>query len=286
MCQSDSEIMVSVCCITYNHEKYISQAIEGFLMQRASFKFEILIGEDCSTDSTRMLLEKYASRYPGLISLVVSDDNVGPLNNAVRVIKRARGKYIALCDGDDYWTDPYKLEKQVSFLENNKEFAICCHYMRQIEHDGQISYLDPRPVKIEYTYNDLVVNKQQQTSTASLVVQRSYINDLYTSDWFRKCYAGDKFVKLFVTSSTGKKIFVMPEVMSCYRRHQGGIWSMTQSKILKERQFNDFAVIIRQFKHNPVQKLILLRFYMKRYMKFEIKKFSINSAFHTIRTIL
>lgn len=286
MTEFGSEVIVSVCCITYNQEKYIAQALEGFVMQQTTFKYEIIIGEDCSTDSTRSILENYAERYPGLIYLVTSPDNVGPVNNAVRVIKRATGKYIAFCDGDDYWTDPLKLQKQVDFLENNTDYAICCHYMRQIEHDGQISYLDPKPRKLEYSYNRLIVNKQEQTSTASLMVERKYVEDLYTSDWYPRCHAGDKFVKLFATSHTGKKIYVIPEVMSCYRRHPGGIWSMTHSKILKERQFSDFNIIITKFRHNPLQKLILLRFYMKRYMSFEIRKYSVRSAFQTIRAIL
>lgn len=286
MDQLDTEALVSVCCITYNQEKYIAQAMEGFVMQKTSFKYEIIIGEDCSTDRTREIVEDYARRHPLLVILITSPENVGPVHNVVRILKKARGKYIAFCDGDDYWTDPNKLQKQVDFLQNNSQYVMCAHYMRQIEFDGQISYLDPKPVRLEYSYNKLIVNKQQQTPTASMLVERKYVEELYSSDWYPMCHAGDKFVKLFATFRSGKKIYVIPEVMSCYRRHSGGIWSMTHSNVLKERQFSDFSIIIRKFKHNSLQKMILLRFYMKRYMSFEIKTYSLSSALQTIRTIL
>ena len=125
--KSDSpEITVSICCITYNHEKYIAQCLDSFLMQRTSFRYEIILGEDCSTDSTRSIAEAYARQYPDRIRLLTGPVNVGAQKNLLRVLKRAAGKYIALCDGDDFWTDPAKLQKQVDFLENNPSYTMCC----------------------------------------------------------------------------------------------------------------------------------------------------------------
>lgn len=116
--------LVSVMMVTYNHEHYISQAIEGVIMQITSFRIELVIGEDCSTDSTRKICEKYKNKYPQLIRLLTTESNLGMIQNGNRTLKACTGKYIALNDGDDYWTDPYKLQKQVDFLESNEDYGL------------------------------------------------------------------------------------------------------------------------------------------------------------------
>lgn len=281
----ESDIMISVCCITYNHEQYIRESIEGFLMQKTNFKYEILIGEDCSTDKTRQIIEEYAKIYPH-IKLITSKTNVGPNRNARRVLEHAEGKYIAFCDGDDYWTDSLKLQKQFDFLENNPDYVICCHYCKKIDNSGQEIYVNENPVSLHYSYNDLMINNQAETSTASLLIRNSReLKELYSKDWFSTVNAADKFIKLFATSKTGKKIYVMPEVMSCYRKHAGGIWSMTPPEILKQRQLSDFNIIINHFEHDFFQKLRLLIFYIRRYLRFQIRNTKVSDAFQTIRSI-
>ena len=118
------EILVSVCIITYNHEDYIAQAIEGAISQQTDFNYEIVIGEDCSTDSTRKIVNKYAKKYPELMKVITSEKNVGMIQNFIRTLNACQGKYIAICEGDDYWTDPYKLQKQVDFLEANPDYCL------------------------------------------------------------------------------------------------------------------------------------------------------------------
>ena len=110
--------------VTYNHEKYISQAIESVLMQKTNFPFQLIIGEDCSTDGTRDIVKKYAEAYPDKIKTILNPHNIGPLRNAEQVFKACTGKYIAMLEGDDYWTDPYKLQKQVDFLEANPDHGL------------------------------------------------------------------------------------------------------------------------------------------------------------------
>jgi glycosyltransferase involved in cell wall biosynthesis len=117
------EEIVSICMITYNHEKYISQAIESILLQRCNFKIEIVIGEDCSIDNTRLICSEYAAKHPQ-IKLLPSASNLGIIPNFIRTLQAGIGKYIAICEGDDYWTDPYKLQKQVDFLEANEDFGL------------------------------------------------------------------------------------------------------------------------------------------------------------------
>lgn len=118
--------MVSVCMITYNHESFIVQAIDGVLMQKTNFSIELIIGEDCSTDCTRKVVVDYAEKYPEVIKLQLPNENKGMIRNFVETMQAATGKYIALCEGDDYWTDPLKLQKQVDFLEENEEYGLVC----------------------------------------------------------------------------------------------------------------------------------------------------------------
>ncbi len=133
--------LVSICCITYNHEPYIRKCLDGFLMQKVDFPIEIIIGEDCSTDKTRQICEEYAKRHPHLINLLPSEHNLGCLDNEYRVMKTARGKYIAFCEGDDYWTEPTKLQRQVDFLESHPEYTVCFHN-RLVERKGEVLFKD------------------------------------------------------------------------------------------------------------------------------------------------
>lgn len=124
----DKNPVVSVCCITYNQESYITQAIEGFLMQKTDFPIEIIIHDDASTDKTAQIVKQYAEKYPELITPIFQTENqyskggAGILNRFV--FPKVRGRYIAICEGDDYWTDPLKLQKQVDFLEANEDYGL------------------------------------------------------------------------------------------------------------------------------------------------------------------
>lgn len=122
-----SNILVSIVCITYNHEPYLRQALEGFLMQETDFPVEIILAEDCSMDGTRKICEEYVARYPEKIRYIYRDHNVGYNENEYEAMCAAKGKYIAYCEGDDYWTDSLKLHKQVDFLESHPEYAVCWH---------------------------------------------------------------------------------------------------------------------------------------------------------------
>src|SRR5574344_2319007 len=116
--------LLSIVTITYNHEPFIAKTIEGVLMQQVKFPIELIIAEDCSTDGTRAICQQYAEQYPDLIRLITSESNVGAIANERRAMLAARGKYIAFCEGDDYWTDPLKLQKQVDFLESHPDYSV------------------------------------------------------------------------------------------------------------------------------------------------------------------
>ncbi|MGN0002942.1 MAG: glycosyltransferase family 2 protein [Sphingobacterium composti] len=283
----DEPIMVSIFCITYNHSKFITKAIEGFLMQQCNFNIEIIIGDDCSNDGTTQIIDEYAAKYPH-IKRLIAPHNLGPTQNMIRVALAAKGKYVATCDGDDYWTDPLKLQKQIDFLENNPEYVICTHYTRKVNADDtEVTYLNFNPKPLSYSFNDLIINKQDHTSTVSLIYRNiEEVRNIYSQDWFMKVNACDKFLKLYSTWVTGKKIYVLPETMSCYRRHVGGIWSLIPYISLRRKQISDFNLLIKVFSYTPTQKARLLRFYLKRYFMFDLKYSKLSNALTTIKAII
>ena len=123
--------LVSICCLTYNHAQFIRKCLDGFLMQQTDFPIEILIHDDCSTDGTTDIIREYEAKYPELIFPLYEEENQYSRGGAGKMdlynYSRARGKYIAYCEGDDYWTDPLKLQKQVDFMEVNPEYSVCFH---------------------------------------------------------------------------------------------------------------------------------------------------------------
>lgn len=121
------EPLLSIVTITYNHEPFIAKTIEGVLMQQVNFPIEFIIAEDCSTDKTREIVLSYAEKYPDLIKIIISDKNIGSTANERRAMQAAKGKYIAFCEGDDYWIDPLKLQKQVDFLESHLDYSVTFH---------------------------------------------------------------------------------------------------------------------------------------------------------------
>src|SRR5260221_9409884 len=131
--------LVSVCVITYNHEKFIRQCLDGIMMQKTSFRFEVVIGDDCSTDNTCGIIREFAERYPDVIRPVYQPVNVGGARNAYEFCYPIlTGKYIAVCEGDDYWTDSFKLQRQVGFLEQNPDYAFCFHRVKGIDEENSV----------------------------------------------------------------------------------------------------------------------------------------------------
>ncbi|PTQ99603.1 glycosyltransferase involved in cell wall biosynthesis [Mucilaginibacter yixingensis] len=283
----DNNLMLSVCCITYNHEKFIGEALDGFLMQKTNFSFDIVIGDDCSTDGTSDVITTYQEQYPDKIKLIRSSKNIGAHENMRNVVKACTGKYIALCDGDDYWTDPNKLQKQVDFLEQHPDYVMCCHYTRVIDTNYNTLHVDPSPKPLVHTYHDLLVGKQEETKTATVVYRNvQEISQIFDEAWYLDFNAADKLLKIFATYKTAGKIYVMPEVMSCYRNHVGGIWSMIEADARRDKVINDFNQIIRRFSYRGREKRKLLLLYLKRDILFELRRFRIRKAFDTLRYLI
>ena len=219
-------VLLSICCITYNHENYISQAIEGFLAQKTSFNFEIIIHDDASTDATASIVKKYEQEHPNLIKAIYQKENqysqgIKPWPNFVFPI--ARGKYIALCEGDDYWTDPYKLQKQVDFLEANPEYILCFTNTRTVDENNQIL----RPKVIESCTKDTFDHSDMPlfAPTLTRVFRNLHISEMPLP---QNTPGGDTY--MLVWQSKFGKIKYIDEVTSSYRIHPNGVWSSLSSK--------------------------------------------------------
>jgi glycosyltransferase involved in cell wall biosynthesis len=202
---------------------FIRDAIEGFLMQKTTFPIEIIIHDDASTDKTAEIVEEYAKKHPELITAILQKENQyskGIKVSATYVWPKARGKYIALCEGDDYWTDPLKLQKQVDFLEANSDFAICHHNMQVIyEENTKESHLsNPLNQKEVTTIEDLA--RGNYIYSASCVFRNGLIREF--PEWYSKCPIGD--YPLHMLNARFGKIRYIPDVMGIYRVHKGGIW--------------------------------------------------------------
>lgn len=282
-----SETMVSICCITYNQEKYIAEALDGFLIQKVDFNYEIIIGDDCSTDGTRNIIEDYCERYPGKIQLLKKDANEGAVKNILRTLKTAKGKYIAMCDGDDYWTDSRKLQMQVDFMENHPDSSICCHYSRVIDENGDLVYQSTAPVRMEFTYEDVLLGKKDETRVCTMMMRNSdHLKHISNHDWFYQVYSADTFFKLYVLAYQKGKIYVLPEVMAVYRLHREGVWSMIDSKVRKGKMIDDFNILINNFSYSARYKKELLKIYLMQYFLFDIKNLKIQKAINTLITLV
>ncbi|MDC0957915.1 glycosyltransferase, partial [Flavobacteriaceae bacterium] len=195
------------------------EALDGFLMQKVDFDYEILLRDDASTDGTSKICHKYANKYPDKIKLLAYTENqyqkgVSPFRDNV---KRAKGKYIAMCEGDDYWTDPYKLQKQVNFLENNEDFSFCFHRVyNSIEGKVRKNILSgPKATIInsEFQVTDLIKEGGSFVPICSLVYRNNFENKF--PQWFHDCSVGDLPLVLYL-SNIGK-IGFLEDVMSVYR---------------------------------------------------------------------
>jgi glycosyltransferase involved in cell wall biosynthesis len=205
--------------ITYNHEAYIAEAIEGVLMQKTNFPIELVIGEDFSTDRTREICILYKKNYPDIIKLRLPEKNMGMIPNFIENLKACTSKYIAICEGDDYWTDPFKLQKQVDFLEGNLEFSLCFHNSLVKNERVLLKnrlFCDANLKEVATIKN--VIEDEWFIPTQSIVFRKSCFED---QPWHKFVFGGD-FV-LHLTLALKGKFYYLPKVMSVYRRHKGSI---------------------------------------------------------------
>jgi glycosyltransferase involved in cell wall biosynthesis len=233
--------LLSVCLITYNHVNYIKQAIESVLMQKTSFDYELIIADDCSTDGTTEIIKKYAEKHPKIIRTIIHEKNVGPGENYVTLLEAARGKYIAYLEGDDYWIENTKLEQQVVFLEQNPDYALCCHDIYNLI-DGKrkrASVLDV-PVTTDLNY---LLSHSGYISSLSVV----YRNGSHIITMLKKlldCPMGDYVTYVAVARQGLIKFF--PKRMGVYRVHSSGTWSTIGFKKVFEKTLMSYRKLFAE----------------------------------------
>ena len=210
---------VSVLVLAYNHEAYLEQAVESVLAQECAFGFEILIGEDASTDGTARLCRALRARRPDRVRLITAPENVGMHRNFARLWARARGQYVALCEGDDYWTDRGKLAKQAAFLDAHPGFSMCgAETVRRDSEGREEGRVAPRERREAYSVEDLIPDYGFHTS--SVLIRRE---GLRFPRWLWEVYGVDR--PLYLLCAERGPVGFLPDCMSVYRLHAGGAWA-------------------------------------------------------------
>jgi glycosyltransferase involved in cell wall biosynthesis len=267
--------LVSVVIITYNHKNFISQCIEGVLSQQTNFLYEIIIGEDESSDGTREICQNYANRCPEKIQLLLRsridviyiDDKPTGIFNFIETLKAATGKYIAICEGDDYWTSSDKLQNQVDFLEANPDYNLCFHnaiVKHEDEHKAETVFRNLESNKLQknkevYDMDDLI-SEEPLIPTASLLFRKT--TPFIFPKWFSTIMNTD--MALFIHTCGNGRIKYFDECWSVYRKHKGGVSNF----------------ITGDFKHSSRMKMFLLQ--MKYYQGGYRESFTKNISQHLI----
>lgn len=234
------QIMVSICCITYNQVEYIKETLDGFLKQKTNFKYEIIIHDDASTDGTTNIIKEYEKMYPNIIKPIYEEENQyskGYKRILNFTFENAVGKYIAICEGDDYWTDENKLQKQVEYMESHSDCTFCFHNatilnMKDNSTRNFVPYVRnlKKYIKKDSKYNVGELELLEFIPTASFMFRTENLTKM--PEWFNKCFVGDWPIKMIMTNF-GYAYF-MNEKMCVYRQNAKG--SMTNSNNEKENE--------------------------------------------------
>lgn len=254
---------VSVTLISYNQERFIAQAIESVLMQRTDFDFELVVGDDCSTDGTRAVIDSYAASDPR-IRVLPRPRNLGMNRNFWDVLRNCRGQYVAMLEGDDYWTDPTKLQRQAEFLDAHAEVAVVHH--RVLVLDDATGRTRPDPwfrIRRRKTLDDLL-RRGNFLHTASTMFRNRELGD--APPWFLDLKIGD-FVLHAMNAAHGE-IAYLPRTMSVYRVHGGGVHSMIAENARHENLLTTLRHLDEYFEGRHSGAIAQLREYVQTVQKF------------------
>ena len=227
---------------TYNHERFIAQAIESVLAQKTDFDYRLMIGDDCSPDRTPEIIRSYAEKHPDRIEIFLSKKRLGALHKdrvSVRLLRRCTAKYVTFLEGDDYWTDPYKLQKQVDFLERHPECSLCFHNAEMFYEDGSQPSINLRPA------NQKEISTLEDVATGMVPIPCTILfrNHLLGElpDCFYKVRNADWMISILLAEHG--HIGYIDEVMAAYRMHTGGIWSKLNQRQRMKAHINTYKTI-------------------------------------------
>lgn len=250
----ENRILVSVAVRAYQAEKYIAECLDGIIMQKKDgFDIEIVISTDCCTDNTLDIIKKYQIKYPNIIRNVTPEKNIGGFKTLFYVISECKGKYIALCDGDDYWTDENKLKKQIDFMENNETYSACFHNSA-IKYEMETNRVYSEIVKDKDYFSNEIIRKWV-IPTSSFFFCGKYKNDFPLKEGF---YHDDIIV--FLTMAEKGKIRGFSDEMSVYRKTSGS-WTATMgvSVSIYDKIDLHLKTIEKKFEKVSNSTIILLR---------------------------
>lgn len=247
------DFKISVCMITYGHEKYIRQAIEGVLMQECDFEVELILSNDCSPDQTDKVIQEILSNHPKASSIKYfkHEKNIGMMANFIFAMQECHGSYIALCEGDDYWTDPLKLQKQIIFLQDNKDYVLCFHPVNVLKINGQIVNDFITKVPENYETIETLASSGNYIHTPS-VVFRNIISDFPFE--FEQTPIGDYFLYLMLAQYG--KLKCLETKMAVYR-YGVGVFSGTSSLNIAKCNLQLLTCLLSYFQKENINKILL-----------------------------
>lgn len=246
---------LSICCITYNHEKFIRQALHSFLQQVTNFEYEIIVCDDSSKDKTVSIIEAVIQDHPGKIVFFKNEVNIGMIPNFKKALNACKGEYIALCEGDDFWTDEKKLQKQVQFLDTNQQFAGCFHNAEERYEDDEkkasflfCNYPEAKSFSFqEMSYSNLM-------PTCSVVFRNKLFNEF--PEWFDKLKMGDW--PLHLLNAQFGDFWYIPKIMAVHRLHSQSVWMLQDHQKNLGHIVDAYDSMIKGYEHNSILQSYLI----------------------------
>lgn len=226
--------VVSILCMTYNQEKYILDALDGFMRQETTFPYEVIVHDDASTDGTRRILESFKANHPENVQLILQTENQYSQGGHIIdfFLGKAKGKYVAICEGDDYWTDPRKLQLQVEYMDSHPECSACTHAVRRVDSstNEQLGLIAPSDKRRQFSVDEVIVGGGGMFGTNSFLFRSEY---LVLPELYRKWGVGDYPRAIYL--ATEGPIGYLPDEMSVYRVSADGSWSVRMAQQAKAR---------------------------------------------------
>ncbi|MDO5571742.1 MAG: glycosyltransferase [Bacteroidales bacterium] len=248
----DNNFKVSILMLTYNHENYIDQAIRGVVLQKVNFPIELVIANDSSNDNTLNKAKIWQKDYPSIIKIIDNKTNLGLQQNFINSFNSCKGEYIAICEGDDFWIDSHKLQRQVDFLDSHKNYSICAHRVITYYEADNSKAISNGIIKKDHDILDLA--KSNFIVNVSVVFRNNLVNNL--PQWFEKVPTYDYAIHLL--NAQYGNIFFMNRPMAVYRNREDAIWSTASADKKWIISLNVREILMNHFKDNiPVYKNLL-----------------------------
>ncbi len=239
------DILVSIVCITYNHEAFIKDALEGFLHQNVDFKYEVIVHDDASTDRTPQIIKEYEEKYPEIFQCIYENKNQFSIDGGIKMfmnlLKACQGRYIAFCEGDDFWIDNHKLQIQIDWMESHPEYFMTAHNALRIDYKKYtLTTINPYASEKEISQEELIMRYNGNLPTASMIMRDDIKN---MEPFFLECGVGDIPIQLY--SMSKGKIYYFDRIMSIYRYNHNGSWCANILGSDSEKVILHYARMIR-----------------------------------------